>query len=99
MSWIGRFRPLREATLSDAGNATVTHGSQPEKAIRSNADCAAVPGESVALRAAEEIKRRQISLTVRYVAAVRSINVVDKHPEARGREAAMATSFGSSQFS
>src|SRR5271155_5357665 len=99
MSWIRRSRTLGEATMSDGGNAIVTNGSQPEKTIRSNADCAAVPGDSVALQAAEEIKRRQISLTVRYVAAVRSINVVDKHPEARDRKAATATSFGSSQFS
>jgi hypothetical protein len=85
--------------MGDARNATVTHGSQPEKISRSNAGCAAVPGDSVALQAAEEIKRRQISLTVRYVAAVRSINVVNKHPEARDGEAAAETSFGSSQFS
>jgi len=99
MSWIRRLRTLGEATMSDAENATVTHGSQPEKAVSSSADGAVAPDDSVASQAAESIRRRQISLTVRYVAVVRSIIVVDEHPEARYREATAATSYGSSQLS
>jgi hypothetical protein len=42
------------------------------KAIRSGAETPATPVDAPDARVAEEIKRRQISLALRYVAAVRA---------------------------
>jgi hypothetical protein len=74
MSWISRFRASGGAEPADPWNETVINGAPYDvrKAIRSSPENPAAPGDRPDAHIAEEIKRRQISLAVRYVAAVRA---------------------------
>jgi hypothetical protein len=74
MSWINAFRTSGEAEPADPAYETVINGAgyDADKAIRSGAETAATPVGAPDARVAEEIKRRQISLALRYVAAVRA---------------------------
>ncbi len=74
MGWINRFRASGEAEPGDPWDETVINGT-PYNAHKTtggtseNRAAAAGPGDA---HSAEEIKRRQISLAVRYVTAVRA---------------------------
>ena len=74
MSWINAFRASGEAERADPSDETVINGAPyvAHDAIRSGAETAATPVGAPDARVAEEIKRRQISLALRYVAAVRA---------------------------
>jgi hypothetical protein len=75
MGWINKFGGPREAEPADPWDETVINGAPHDdhKAIRSDAGkAAAAPVDRQNAQIAEEIKRRQISLAVRYVAAVRA---------------------------
>jgi len=74
MSWINAFRASGEAERAAPSDETVINGApyDAREAIRSGAETAATPVGAPDARVAEEIKRRQISLALRYVAAVRA---------------------------
>ena len=74
MGWISRFRASGKRELTDPWNETIINGApyNAHKAIRSSPESPAAPGERPDAHIAEEIKRRQLSLVVRYVAAVRA---------------------------
>jgi hypothetical protein len=74
MGWISRFRASGKRELADPWNETIINGApyNAHKAIRSSPENAAAPSDSPAAQIAEEIKRRQLSLVGRYVAAVRA---------------------------
>ena len=74
MSWTDTFRASGEAKLADPADETVINGApyDAREAIRSGAEKPATPVDVPDARVAEEIKRRQISLALRYVAAVRA---------------------------
>jgi hypothetical protein len=74
MGWTSRFRGSGEAEPATPWGATTVNGapSGARKAIRSSPNNPAAPGNRPDGQIAEEIKRRQISLAVRYVAAVRA---------------------------
>jgi hypothetical protein len=69
MGWISSFQASGEAKLANPWDETVINGApyDTHKAIRSNP-----PGDRPDAHISEEIKRRQLSLVVRYVAAVRA---------------------------
>ena len=73
MVWTSRFRGSGKDEPADPWDETVINGAldNAPKAIRSSADNAAAAGDSADAQIAHEIKRRQISLVVRYVSAVR----------------------------
>jgi len=74
MVWISRFRGSGKDEPADARDETVNNGAlyNAHKAIRSSAENAAAPGDSPEAQIAHEIKRRQLSLVVRYVSALRA---------------------------
>jgi hypothetical protein len=75
MSRINTFRASGEAKpADDPVDETVINGApyDADKAIRSGAENPAIRVDAPDARVAEEIKRRQISLALRYVAAVRA---------------------------
>ena len=74
MSRINAFRASGEAERAAPVDETVINGVpyDAHKATRSGAGTAANPIDAPDARIAEEIKRRQISLALRYVAAVRA---------------------------
>jgi hypothetical protein len=74
MSWINAFRASGEAERAAPSDETVINGApyDAHEAIRSGAEAAATSVGAPDARVAEEIKRRQISLALRYVAAVRA---------------------------
>ena len=75
MSMFNTFRASCEAEPADPAAETVINGAPPydaHKAIRSGADNPVIPADAADARIVEEIKRRQISLALRYVAAVRA---------------------------
>ena len=74
MSWIGRFPASREAEPAAARRETASH-DQPydtHNAIRGSSENAAAASELRGGEIPEEIKRRQVSLALRYVLAVRA---------------------------
>ena len=73
MVWISRFRGSGKDDPADPWDETVINGAldNAHKAIQSSTENAAAPG-SLDAQIAQEIKRRQISLVVRYVSAVRA---------------------------
>ena len=73
MDRIGTFRASGEAERA-ASDETVINGApyDGDQAIRSGADNLAAPVDRPDAQIAKEIKRRQVSLTVRYVAALRA---------------------------
>jgi hypothetical protein len=74
MGWIDTFRASGEAERADPADETVINGApyDPHQAIRRGAENRAAPVDRPDAHIAEEIKRRQISLAVRYVAALRA---------------------------
>jgi hypothetical protein len=74
MVWISRFRGSGKDEPADPWDETVINGAlyNAHKAIRSSSASAAAPGDSPDAQIAQEIKRRQISLVVRYVSALRA---------------------------
>ena len=74
MGWTSRFRGSGEVELTDPQDETVIKGApyDPRKAIRSIAHNSSAPGYGPDPHIAEEVKRRQLSLVVRYVMAVRA---------------------------
>jgi hypothetical protein len=70
MSWTSRFRISGDAKPVGSGDGTATSGAPYLGPGASRID----PKNSVAVsnRAAEEIKRRQVSLMVRYVTTMRA---------------------------
>ena len=74
MGWINIFGASGEAEPADPWAETVINGAPYalHKAIRSGAEKPAATADRPDAHVAEEIKRRQISLAVHYVAAVRA---------------------------
>ena len=74
MGWINTFRAWGEAERADPADETVINGApyDAHQAIRSGAENPAAPVDRPDAHIAEEIKRRQISLAVRYVTALRA---------------------------
>jgi hypothetical protein len=74
MSMINTFRGSGEAEPPDPADETVINGApyDADKAIRSGAENVATPVDALDARVVEEVKRRQLSLALRYVAAVRA---------------------------
>jgi hypothetical protein len=73
MVWLSRFRGSGKDEPADPWDGTVINGAlyNARKAIRSSSENAAAVGDSADAQIAHEIKRRQISLVLRYVSAVR----------------------------
>jgi hypothetical protein len=71
MGWFSRLRASGKPELADPWNETIINGApyDAHKAIRSSP---AAPGDGPDADTLEEIKRRQVSLAVRYVVAVRA---------------------------
>jgi len=73
MSWMRRFRASGEESADPPGETVINRAPhKAEKAIQRSPENAAAPGESPDEQIAEEIKRLQVSLAVRYVTAVRA---------------------------
>jgi hypothetical protein len=74
MSRINTFRASGAAEPADPADETVINGAPYDAhiAIGSGAENPATPIDAPDARIAEEIKRRQIALALRYVAAVRA---------------------------
>lgn len=76
MLWISRFRGSGNAEPAWTRALSMANGTRSpynaHEAIRSDPENAAAPGDRPDPQIAEEIKRRQISLALRYVAAVRA---------------------------
>ena len=74
MSWMGRFRASGEAEPAAPRHEPAIHGApyDTHNAMPNGSENAAAPNESPGGEIAEEIKRRQVSLALRYVLAVRA---------------------------
>jgi hypothetical protein len=76
MGWISRFRGFVKAEPGWTKPLSMATGTpspyNAHEPLRSDPENAAPPGDSPDPQIAEEIKRRQISLALRYVAAVRA---------------------------
>ena len=74
MSRIDTFWVSGEAEPADPADEAVINGApyDAQKEIRNSPQTPAAPGEPPDAGIAEEIKRRQMSALVRYVAAVRA---------------------------
>ena len=73
MGWISRFRASGKAEPADPWDELINGAPyNAHKAIRSHPENPAAPSDRPDAHIAEEIKRRQLSLAVRYVAAVRA---------------------------
>jgi hypothetical protein len=73
MGWTSRFRGSGETEPGNPRNETVINGAPYEtNAIRGRRETPATAGAPRDAQIADEIKRRQVSLAVRYVAAVRA---------------------------
>ena len=74
MSWIGRFPASREAEPAAARRDTAIHDPpyDARNAMWRSSENAAAPSEIPGGEFLEEIKRRQVSLALRYVLAVRA---------------------------
>jgi hypothetical protein len=74
MRWNSRFGASGEAESGDPVDETVINGAPyvAHKAVRSSPQSPAALGDRPDAHIAEEIKRRQIALVVRYVATVRT---------------------------
>jgi hypothetical protein len=73
MDWINRFRASGNAEPANPWDETVINGApyDAHKAIRSYPEPPSAPGDRPEA-IAEEIKRRQLSAVMRYLAAVRA---------------------------
>jgi hypothetical protein len=76
MGRINTFRASGEAERADPSDETVINGApyDAHQAIRSGAENPAASVDRPDAHMAEEIKRRQVSLAVRYVSALRSLS-------------------------
>ena len=74
MGWISRFRASGEDEPADPWDGTVINGApyDAHKAIRSSSENPAASVDRPDAQIAEEIKRRQLSLAVRYISALRA---------------------------
>jgi mono/diheme cytochrome c family protein len=74
MGWNSRFGASGEAESGDPVDETVINGAPyyARKTVRSSLRSPAAPSDRSDAHIADEIKRRQISLVARYVAAVRA---------------------------
>ena len=74
MARINTFGASGEAERADPSDETVINGApyDADKAIRSGAENTAAPVNRLDAQIAEEIRRRQVSLAVRYLAALRA---------------------------
>jgi hypothetical protein len=74
MGRINTFRASGEAERADPSDETVINGAPYDapQAIRSGAENPAAPVDRPDAHMAEEIKRRQVLLAMRYVAALRA---------------------------
>jgi hypothetical protein len=74
MGRITTFRASGEAEQADPSDEAVINGApyHAHQAARSGAENRAGPVDRRYAQIADEIKRRQVSLTVRYVAALRA---------------------------
>jgi len=74
MDWMSRFRASGKAEPADPADETVINGAPYDvrKEIRNSPQNPAAPGDPPDAGIAEEIKQRQISAVVRYVAALRA---------------------------
>jgi len=74
MDWMNRFRASGKAEPADPADETVINGTpyDARKEMRNGPQNTAPPGDPRDAGIAEEIKRRQVSAVVRYVAAVRA---------------------------
>ena len=74
MSWIRKFLAAGVAAPADPWDETIINTApyDADKVIRTGAETPAAPVERPDPQIAEEIKRRQIAIAVRYVAAVRA---------------------------
>jgi hypothetical protein len=74
MGWMSKLRASGEVKPADPWDETVINGApyNAHKAVRSNPENSAAPDGRPGAQITEEIKRRQTSLAVRYVAAVRA---------------------------
>ena len=74
MGWINRFRASEDAAPANPWDETVTNGApyDPYKVIGGGVEHVAAASAPQNANIAEEVKRRQVSLAVRYVAAVRA---------------------------
>jgi hypothetical protein len=74
MDWMNRFRASARAEPADPTDETVINGAPYDapKEIRNSPRYPAAPGDPSDAGIAEEIKQRQVSALVRYVAAFRA---------------------------
>jgi hypothetical protein len=74
MGRINSFGPSGEAERADPSNETVINGAPyvGDQAIRSGAENPAASVDRPDAQISKEIRRRQVSLAVRYVAALRA---------------------------
>jgi hypothetical protein len=74
LSTINTFRASGEAEPTYPADETVMNGTScdADKTIQNGAEDPVTPVDASDARVAEEIRRRQISLALRYVAAVRA---------------------------
>ena len=74
MDWMNRFRASGRAEPADPTDETVINGApyDAQKEIRNSPQYSAAPGDSSDAGIAEEIRQRQVSALVRYVATFRA---------------------------
>lgn len=73
MGWLSRFGASREGDRADPWNEGISNGAPyARRAGQSDSGKPAVSGDPPDGQIAEEIKRRQVSLVVRYVATMRA---------------------------
>ena len=74
MDWMNRFRGSGRAEPADPADETVINGAPYDapKEIRNSPGYPAAPGDPSDADIAEEIRQRQVSALVRYVAAFRA---------------------------
>ena len=74
MDWMNRFRASGRAEPADPTDETVINGApyDAQKEIRNSPRYPAAPGDPSDAGIAEEIRQRQVSALVRYVAAFRA---------------------------
>lgn len=74
MGWNSIFRAPGRAEATDPSDETVINSApyDPKKTIRGGSQRPAAPGDRPEAQIEEEIKRRQLLLSLRYVEAVRA---------------------------
>lgn len=74
MGWIGKLLAAERVPSGSRWDEAVVNGApyHPQKPARSSTENSADGAYGLDAQDAEEIKRRQVSLAIRYVAAVRA---------------------------